>query len=79
MKGADVSRSRALEQTCGCFQGRRRPPIRVHGEVAERLAEVLGADLAGLAEQVVIDYRCPDCKQIVTFTLRQFLQPPSGN
>lgn len=90
-----------IARTCGCFGGKRHPPIRIHPAVAAqlrealrllanrtppfvpRLARGLGAVLeppepayGHLLAQVLLDYRCPTCKQVVDLTVRDLLGEP---
>lgn len=87
----------SIPRSCGCFGGKRRPPIRIHPAAAAQLRDALrllahqippfipsiarglGAVIepppayAHLLSQVLLDYRCPSCKQVIDLTLRDLL------
>ena len=66
-----------VAQPCACWNGKRLPPPRIHTPAARAVAQALahaGVDVT----DVLLDYRCPTCKQVVPLRIYQVLGAAPG-
>ncbi len=65
-------RTLEVQQPCQCLNATKLPPLRIHLETARRLHA--GCVAAGVPlTAILLDYRCPKCKQVVPLTLSRLL------